>query len=269
MSRRSDDPAALRSEPMARFFARVMRRQLARGFRAVRIARPGLPELPDDRPVMVYCNHPSWWDPAVVIALHERLFPARAGFGPIEAAMLESYPFMARIGLFGVSPDRRGAAAFLRTAGALVARPDRVIWITAQGRFADPRARPLDLRPGAAHLLARAPRLIAVPLALEYPFWSERRPEALLRFGAPLEAREGETTADLAARMEGALTRCCDDLAALSMARDPDAFDTAIGGARGTGGVYGLWQRGRAMLSGRRFSPDHAPGSASDRGAER
>jgi len=183
--------------------------------------------------------------------------------------MLETYPFMARIGLFGVSPDRRGAAAFLRTAGALVARPDRVIWITAQGRFADPRARPLDLRPGAAHLLARAPRLIAVPLALEYPFWSERRPEALLRFGAPLEAREGETTSDLAARMEGALTRCCDDLAALSMARDPDAFDTAIGGARGTGGVYGLWQRGRAMLSGRRFSPDHAPGSASGRGAER
>ncbi len=265
MSRRSDDPVALRSEGMVRFFSGVMRRQLGGSFRAVRIARPGLPDLPPDRPVMVYCNHPSWWDPAVAIALHDKLFPTRAGFGPIEAAMLEKYPFMARIGLFGVTPDRRGAAAFLRTAGALVARPDRVLWITAQGRFADPRARPLDLRPGAAHLLARAPGLIAVPLALEYPFWSEKRPEALLRFGAPVETRAGEATADLAARMEAALTGCCDDLAALSMARDGAAFETVIGGARGTGGVYGVWQRGRAMVSGRRFAPDHAPDQEAER----
>ena len=110
MSRPSDpDPVAARSAPMARFFARVMRRQLRSQFRALRIARPGLPDLPDDRPVMVVCNHPSWWDPAVMIGLHESLFPTRTGFGPIEAKMLETYPFMRRIGLFGVGEGRRGA----------------------------------------------------------------------------------------------------------------------------------------------------------------
>jgi 1-acyl-sn-glycerol-3-phosphate acyltransferase len=259
MSRRSD-PEAARSARMARFFAGVMRRQLARQFRAVRIARPGLPPLDVSRPVMVVTNHPSWWDPAVIIALHDTLFPGRTGFGPIEAAMLDKYPFMGRIGLFGVEEGARGAAGFLRVAGRLAARPDRVLWITAQGRFADPRERPLGLRPGAAHLLARQPGLVALPLALEYPFWSEKRPEALLRFGTPVAAREGEAAAEVGARLEAALTASCDALAALAMARDPAAFRTVIGGARGTGGVYGLWQRGRAALAGRRFVPDHEEG---------
>ncbi len=254
---RPSDPEAARSAPMARFFASVMRRQLRAQFRAVRIARPGLPDLPPDRPVMVVCNHPSWWDPAVMIGLHESLFPGRTGFGPIEAKMLESYPFMRRIGLFGVGEGRRGAAEFLRVAGALMARPDRVLWITAQGRFADPRERPLGLRPGAAHLMARRRNVVALPMALEYPFWSERRPEALIRFGAPVMAQDGEGAGEVGARLEAALTESCDALAGLAMARDPAGFETALGGARGTGGVYGLWQRGRAALSGRRFSPDH------------
>ncbi|MGR3592066.1 MAG: lysophospholipid acyltransferase family protein [Limimaricola soesokkakensis] len=254
---RPSDPEAARSPRMAGFFAGVMRRQLARQFRAVRIARPGLPALDPARPVMVVTNHPSWWDPAVFIALHDRLFPGRTGFGPIEAAMLEKYPFMARIGLFGVEEGPRGAAGFLRVAGRIVSRPDRVLWITAQGRFADPRERPLALRPGAAHLMARHPDLVALPLALDYPFWSEKRPEALLRFGAPLAVREGEPVDTLAARLEAALTEACDGLAARAVARDASAFDMALGGARGTGGVYGLWQRGRAVLAGRRFAADH------------
>ncbi|NDV02417.1 lysophospholipid acyltransferase family protein [Pseudoroseicyclus tamaricis] len=261
MSPRSNaGPEALRSEVAVRFFMRVMRRQLAGNFRAVRLARPGLPELPEGRPVMIYANHPSWWDPALFIALQGALFPGRIGFGPIDGAMLERYPFMARIGLFGVAQDsRRGAAEFLRQARGIVAKPDRVLWITAQGRFADPRARPLALRPGAAHLVARAPGLIAVPMAIEYPFWSEKKPEALVRFGAPVEAAPGERPAALAPRMEAALTETADALAELAMARDAAPFETLIGGARGTGGVYGLWQRGRAALKGERYSPDHAP----------
>ena len=266
MSPRSDDdPVARRSDRLYGFFEGVMRRQLAGQFRAVRLARPGLPDLPPDRPVMVYTNHPSWWDPAVFIALHPRFFPGRAAFGPIDAAMLERYRFMARIGLFGVEPDSpRGAAAFLRQAMRVTDAPDRVLWITAQGRFTDVRVRPLALRPGAAHLMARRAGLVALPMALDYTFWSEKRPEALLAFGAPVEAAPGEEAALLAPRLEGALTDAADDLTAHAMARDPAGFEMLIGGRRGTGGVYGLWQRARAAAAGRDWSPDHAPDHAPD-----
>lgn len=252
------DPVALRSPRACRFFAGVMRRQMQGGFRAVRIAEPGVPELPDDRPVMVYANHPSWWDPVFFAVLISEVFPGREGYGPIDAAMLERYRFMRRIGIFGITPDSaRGAAEFLRTGGRILSDPRRMLWITAQGGFVDPRVRPVALRGGAARLMARTPDLIAVPLAVEYPFWSEKRPEALARFGTPLTSQAGETPEALAARLSGALEATMDQLATAAMARDPAAFRRICGGTSGVGGVYGGWQKLRSALTGRRHVADH------------
>ena len=261
VSRPSDmDPVARRSPRMVAFFEGVMRRQIARTFRALRMARPGLPQLAPDRPVMVFTNHPSWWDPAVFMAMSGPLFPGRMGFGPIDAEMLDRYPFMGRIGVFGVAQDdARGAAHFLRTGQRILSAPDRVMWITAQGRFADARQRPLGLRPGAAHLLARCPDVQAVPMAIEYPFWAEKRPEALIEFGAPLAFAPSDTPDAIAERLEQALTGTTDALAQRAVARDPAAFDILIDGSRGTGGIYGRWQRLRDRVAGREHVPDHAP----------
>ena len=170
--------------------------------------------------------------------------------------MLNRYGFFRRIGIFGVDADSRmGAARFLTTSRAILADPRRMLWITAQGRFADPRERPLALRAGAAHLMARVPGAVAVPLALEYPFWGEKRAEALAAFGTSLEGLADATA--WAARLEAALTDTCDRLAALAMARDPSAFTNVLAGRAGVGGVYGTWQRLRALARGERHVPDH------------
>ncbi|WP_110813303.1 lysophospholipid acyltransferase family protein [Pseudoroseicyclus aestuarii] len=263
---RPSDPVALRSPVMLRFFARVMDRQLGRNFHAVRLARPGLPDLPEGRPLMVVANHPSFWDPALFMALATRLFPQRESYGPIDAEMLRRYRFMARIGLFGVAQgDPRGAAQFLRTAQPLVEDPGRMLWITAQGHFADPRDRPLRLQPGAAHLLARVPGLMALPLAVEYPFWTESRPEALACFGAPVEARPGEGPEAANARLTGALEAAQDRLAGLSQGRDASAFDRLLGGRAGVGGIYDAFGRARAAMTGRRWQAEHMPQERADK----
>lgn len=259
--RRPADPVALRSPFRTWFFQGVMRRQVRGSFRALRLARPGLPPLPEGRPLVVVSNHPGWWDPAVCMVLAPRLFPGRNHFAPIDAAMLERYGFFRRLGFFGVHEGRTGAAGFLRTAEAVLGEPDRVLWVTAQGRFSDPRERPLGLRPGVAHLMARMPGAVALPLALEYPFWSERRPEALALLGAPMSG--SGSTQEWAGRLEAGLTEACDRLARLAQARDPAAFESVLAGRVGVGGAYGIWQRGRSALRGERHVPDHLadPGS--------
>ena len=241
---------------MTRFFAGVMRRQMSAAFRAVRVARPGVPAMPPDAPVIVYSNHPSWWDPAFCIVLGSTFFPDREGYGPMEAAALERYGFMRRIGIFGVTPGTpAGAAAFLRAGRRILKDPRRMLWVTAQGSFADPRARPLALQGGVARLMSRMPGAVALPLALEYPFWSEKRPEALAAFGAPVPA--GPDPATLEAALCGALEATQDDLAARAMARDPAAFERILGRRAGVGGVYGGWQRLRAAAMGRSHDPEH------------
>ncbi|WP_299817684.1 lysophospholipid acyltransferase family protein [uncultured Jannaschia sp.] len=250
------DPVAMLSPRMVRFFDSVMRRQMRGAFRGVRVLRDGKPDIPADRPVVVFGNHPGWWDPAFFLVLRQTLFPDRQGYGPMEVTALERYRFMKRIGIFGVDPEgRAGAARFLRVGTHLLGDPKRMLWMTAQGRFADPRERPVALRPGLAHLMARVPGAMALPLAIEYPFWSEKRPEALAAFGRPL--------ADLGPvgawqdGLDAALTATQDRLAKAAMAREPAAFETILGGARGVGGVYGLWSRLRDMAAGRGHDPDH------------
>jgi 1-acyl-sn-glycerol-3-phosphate acyltransferase len=258
MSRRSDppppDPVKTRSPLLCRLFSTIMTREIARHFRALRLAKPGVPDLPSGRPVMICSNHPSWWDPAVFIAVHHRLFPGREGYGPMDAAELERYGFMRRIGVFGVRQDaRRGAADFLRPAMAITSLPHTILWVTAQGRFADPRNRPLALRRGAAALMGRSPDLMVLPLALEYPFWTEKRPEALMMFGRPIETGAPDPERVL----EEALTSTMDDLARLSTAGEASAFLRIIDGSRGPGGLYAGWKRAGAALKGQRYVADH------------
>ncbi|WP_308914762.1 lysophospholipid acyltransferase family protein [Jannaschia sp. LMIT008] len=250
------DPVALRSPAMCRFFGGVMTRQMRGGFRAVRVLKPGLPTLPPDRPLIVYANHPSWWDPAFFIVLAVHLLGDRESYGVMEAEALERYGFMKRIGLFGIDPAQRtGAVRFLRVGAHVLSDPRRMLWVTAQGEFTDPRTRPVALRSGLAHLMGRVPNAVAVPLAVEYPFWSEKRAEALCAFGPPIEA--GGTTEGMQAALTDALCGTMDRLRDAAMGRDPIAFDRLAVGRRGTGGVYGLWSRARAIASGRRYDGDH------------
>ncbi len=251
----ADDPVALRSEVMCRFFTGVMARQVRGSFRALRVARPGVPELPDGRPVVVYCNHPSWWDPALLLILADRLFPRHHPFGPMASAALDRYAFMRRVGIFGVPEGRAGAARFLAVSRHVLADPRRMLWMTSQATFADARVRPIGFVPGVAHVMARVPGAVALPMAMEYPFWAQKRPEALVAFGAPLEGEDD--AAGWTGRLEHALTATMDGLAARAESRDESAFTALVEGRRGVGGVYDGWRRLRATLAGRPFEADH------------
>jgi 1-acyl-sn-glycerol-3-phosphate acyltransferase len=241
---------------MWRWFSWYAERFLRKHFHAVRRdLAVAMPALRDDEPVIFFCNHPSWWDPMIGIFIASRCWPDRKHYWPIDAGMLRKYRFLGKLGFFGVDASSlRGAAGFLRTGSELL-NGSNCIWITAQGEFADVRKRPIDLKPGIARLCARGDRGVIVPVAAEYPFWSEKTPEALLRFGEPVPIADRPTIELLESRLTGAM----DALALSAMSRDPARFETLLGGSTGTSGIYDLWRRFGAALKGRRFDPSHMP----------
>jgi 1-acyl-sn-glycerol-3-phosphate acyltransferase len=256
-ARRRDDPIAARSAFLVSLFCRYVRRDMRRRFHALRLAHADPPVLPSGRPAIVYSNHPSWWDPAVFFVLHQRCFPARAGYGPMDADALQRYALLRRLGVFGVDSGARGAARFLGIAARVLEDPANVLWVTAEGAFTDVRKRPVRLRPGIAHLARQFPGVMLVPLALEYTFWNESKPEALVRFGRPMTADAGLSATDWTHRLEAALTEAMDALAAAAMMRDPALFERLTRSTVGIGGPYDLWRRLRAAAAGRRFDPSH------------
>lgn len=252
---------------MFRGFARYVRWYLGRSFHGVRIARDGLPELSDGRPAIIYSNHPSWWDPLIYVLIADRWFPARESYGPMELGALGRYGILERVGVFGIEKSGpRGAARFLSVASGLLARPNCLLWVTAEGDFVDPRARPIVLRPGIAHLARRVPGAVIVPLAIELTFWNERFPELLLRFGPPVEGDPARDAAWWTRHLAQALEREMDQLAGAAMRRDPDLFVAMHEGRAGIG-VYDLVRAARSAWRGERFERAH--GIAPKRGERR
>lgn len=253
-----EDPLAARSPALFRLFALYLRWYFWRQFHAVRVSRTGPATLPAGRPVIIYTNHPSWWDPALFILLSDTLMPDRQSFGPMENQALGRYALLRRFGVFGIDTEHaRGAARFLDVSLRVLSDSTSALWITAEGAFTDPRLRPLRLRPGLAHLARRVEGAVLVPLAVEYTFWNERKPEALARFGAPLEAGRSRNVAEWTVLLERELAANMDALTAESATRDPTMFTPLLSGTAGVGGIYDVWRRLVAWSRGRRARLGH------------
>lgn len=253
----ADAVRAGRSVLALRFFAFYLRWYVRRRFHAVRLLRP-LPALPADRPLIVYCNHPSWWDLAMIVLVGMGPLGHRVSYGPMDEVGLAQYPFLRRLGIFAIDlASKRGAAQFLRTSLGLLKDRSAILWILPEGRFVDARVRPIAIRPGVAHLARHIEGAVFLPMALEYPFWDQSTPEALVHFGEPIVEAGELDVPGWNSLLEARLTQAMDELAEAAVARDPARFVPLIGGTAGVGGIYDLWRRVKAISRGRRFDPAH------------
>jgi 1-acyl-sn-glycerol-3-phosphate acyltransferase len=251
------------SKPVLGFFRRIVRGYFRRSFHGVRVtgARHFVTAGNADTPLILYANHGSWWDPMVSIFLADRLMRHRQHFAPMDAAALERYGILKRVGIFPVEmKTARGAVQFLRT-GETILRDGGVLWITPQGQFVDGRVRPLVFKPGLAALASRTAASIGsclvLPLAIEYPFWDERLPECLLSFGEAVHVTAGDDADTVQLKLIAALERTMDELKLQAIQRNAANFETLGRGTAGTGGFYALGQRLKAFVLRRPYRAEH------------
>lgn len=257
------------SRPVLGFFRRIVRGYFRRHFHGVRVSggERFVKAGGGDAPLIVYANHSSWWDPMVSILLAAELMPGRDHFAPMDAAALERYGILKRVGIFPVEmKTARGAVQFLRTGEAIV-KGGGVLWVTPQGRFVDARVRPLEFKPGLAALAARVAasegECRVLPLAIEYPFWDERLPECLLRFGEAVRVSAGEEAEGVQERLARALEATMDGLKEMALGREAGGFKTLARGTLGAGGFYALGQRVKALVLRRPYRAEHTVVTAS------
>jgi 1-acyl-sn-glycerol-3-phosphate acyltransferase len=146
-----------------------------------------LRQLPDDRPILLFCNHTNWWD-GLIIYLLTRQMPHKACYCMMEEKQLKHYRFFTWLGAFSVdlsSPLR--SAASLRYAQRLLQKSETAIWIFPQGKLSRP-ADPVEVRPGTDYLAKNSPHALLVPVAMRYEFFREDRPNVLIEIGRPFPA---------------------------------------------------------------------------------
>lgn len=243
-------------------FHRFLRPFLRRHFHAIAVERACLDllDLDDAPPLILYANHPSWWDPLIAHFLGRVVFPRRQFYAPIDAAALEQYGVFEKLGFYGVHLETlHGARAFLKRSVAIATAGRTSIWITPEGRFADVRDHSTPLMPGLPHLCRRLNNGWVVPLAMEYAFWDERLPNCLARFGPPIAIADFPHLSKpgwcelLKTRMRENQT----ELATLVIARSDEPFENLLCGKAGAGGFYDAMRRLKAWARGREFQAAH------------
>lgn len=243
---------AQKSRLLLPWYARYARGLLRRGFARVWVGGAAWPGDGDRAagPVIGYLNHSAWWDPIVLLFLSHDVFRCD-GYGLMQGAQLQRYPFFRQIGCFGTTgdgiDDARAVASYAAT--LLRGAPRRTLWIFPQGALLPARV-PLAFRSGLARLERAVPEATAVPVALRYELRAEQRPELFVRVGAPLPPERGAADGTMRAaahrtrRLERALR---DELARLDEELLRTPVERALPGyravLRGGGSLSAFWDR--------------------------
>ena len=265
VSARPDAIAAPRrpSRFLLRFFDLYLSLYVPFHFNALRLASPH--RFPRQaHPLIVVINHPSWWDPLTSILISRFLLRKADHYAPIDAVSLPRHRILGGLGLFPVEQGTpRGAVQFLRAAQTILADPNARLWLTPQGSFTDVRTRPILFKSGLAALIKRLDRVTVVPLAYEYTFWNEPRPEILANCGQPLTFTRGRAdrgpAADPGESVALALAAAEDELAALAATREAAHFVTVMAGETGLGALRATCRHVLAAIRASEYDP--APGS--------
>lgn len=228
---------ARKHAPLERLYAAYGRRLLRRAFACVWVGGAGWPAA--GGPNIAFLNHSAWWDPLLTLFLSHDLF-RRDGYGIMDGAQLERYPFFRRVGCFGATPstpaDARRVAEY--AAAALGGGARRTLWIFPQGALLPPRV-PVAFRSGIARLARAAPGVPLLPVAVRYELRAEQRPECFVRIGAPAMAAPREPPRALTHRLEQALRSELAELdAALLTPGPPAGYRAVLAGRESLSALY-------------------------------
>jgi len=175
-----------------------LRRKMRQAFRGVWLSGT-LPRPPGA--LLVYANHTSWWDGFVVHALGQAA--GWDAYALMEEKNLQRYPFLGRIGAFGVWPGEAGSSLrALRYAGGLLRRPGAAVFWFPEGEIRPFGESPLRLSRGV-EVLARMAQASCCSLGIRYAFFEAEKPDVLLEVGpvhppAPLSTFQAELAARVA-----------------------------------------------------------------------
>ena len=209
--------------------------------------------VPQQGPLIVYMNHPSWWDGYMAFVLNRVVLRSRfQGFAMMEEAQLRRYRFFSWSGAFSV--HRQDARSAMRSvayiARLLAERRARCLYIFPQGEITPNDRRPLEMFGGVAHIVRRCGGATLWPIALRYEFGGEQRPEAFIRAGAPHYAPATSDARALTAELGERLTAACNALRAEYIAGEMGGYRTLL---RGRAGVNRAFDAARAFLPGKRW----------------
>ncbi len=169
---------------------RILFRMLSHRFYALRIKNLEAFEQRRNKnfPSIIYAPHMNWWDGIVGYNLMRRAFKVRPRMMIEE---MNRFPLFALIGAFPINKaSAQEAVKSLKYIIDDLKSPDLGFWIFPQGIVKPPNYRPIEFQTGLAYVAQNVAKkhggVNLIPLAVNYTFLREDRPECLAQVGEPI-----------------------------------------------------------------------------------
>ncbi len=174
-------------------------------------------EAEKDVPTILFAPHCNWWDGIVLYNTTHRIFHKEIRLMVEE---LNRFPLLRRGGAYSVNKKSpQSAMKALQYSVDVVGDLRNMLCIFPQGIIRPPHFRPIEFQTGLAYIaenaVKRYGKVNLIPMAVDYTFFRDNRPEVVVEFGKRIELRQGNeldkmSRKELTHYLEHALTETCD-----------------------------------------------------------
>lgn len=146
-------------------------------------------------PIILFAPHSNWWDGIVGYNICNRIFKKEIRLMVEE---LNRFPLLRRGGAFNVNKKSPQASMdALKYSVEVLGDTNNILYIFPQGIIKPPNYRPIELQSGLAYIAEKAAnkygKVALLPVAVNFMFLRDNRPEVLVEFGDLIELQAGKT----------------------------------------------------------------------------
>ena len=142
-----------------------------------------------DTPIIMFAPHCNWWDGIVGYHITHRLLKKEIRLMVEE---LNRFPLLRRSGCFNVNKKSPQASMqALKYSVEVLGDLNNILYIFPQGIIKPPNFRPIEIQSGLAYIADKAikkyGKVALMPVAVNYMFLRDNRPEVLVEMGEIIE----------------------------------------------------------------------------------
>ena len=169
-------------------------------------------------PTILFAPHCNWWDGIVLYNTTHRIFHKEIRLMVEE---LNRFPLLRRGGAYSVNKKSpQSAMKALQYSVDVVGDVRNIPCIFPQGIISPPHYSPIEFQTGLAYIaenaVKRYGKVNLIPMAVDYAFFRDNRPEVIVEFGKRIELVKGNELDKLSRKelthyLEHALEETCDN----------------------------------------------------------
>ena len=166
-------------------------------------------------PTILFGPHCNWWDGIVFYNITHRIFHKEIR---IMIEELNRFPILSKAGAYSVcKKSAQSAMESLKYSVSVVGDLRNMLCIFPQGIIRPPHFRPIEFQTGLAYIaqnsVKKYGRVNLIPVAVDYTFFRDNRPEVIANFGERIELNNEQKydRKELTHLLETALEKTCNE----------------------------------------------------------